>query len=230
VWRERFHEHNQLVNFITTTFPLANSAHGRVLFAWGAEPEIEKIGRFTTATRYLVYPANMFTHTSGEFNRLAHIAVYQTKEDLFDALPFCRAAGDKNYLCDVKPTEGGDKRVRLDVRYNHSILILHAWAMDPRQPNPSLLILSLYFDPAPLPVRKGFDVTYNFVLTGSCMAGDRLTQEGGYWVRLPMEPGVLPFIRFRLLAVDAAGNIFRSNEVRVESAGESALSLHKIRS
>lgn len=216
-WPERFREHARLQRFIALTSSSAAAATGRLVFAYGGDPELVRMGwlddagHFMAATKYLLYPARVFTHPTGVPKNISHIAVFQTEAEIFRQLSFCDPVEEKNYLCRVTSTDV--PLYRLEYHYQAPDLTLVVKGIKRGRAAPAFLVFAFIFSPRDLPIKESADVN---VLLGTSPA-PALPGEGSvHRLRLPIA-GLphLTIYRFQILVVDAKGALFASDEHRV---------------
>lgn len=217
-WAERFQDHGRLQSFIAQTSPTTAAAAGRVLFAYGGDPALVRMGHlqgagyFMAAAKYLLYPARPFAHPNGILTNISHIAVYQSAAEIFPRLSFCGQVGEKNYLCRVKPSDA--PLYHVTYRYESPDLSVIVRDGQRSRSTPAMLILAFIFSPRDLPIKESTDV--NVLLAAAGVAGDLPGGEDVYRLHLPLA-GLehLRTYRLQLFGVDRNGLLWADNEHRL---------------
>lgn len=208
-WPGRFREYEQFQRFIALTSPRAATANGRVLFAFGGGPVPDG---FMGAIQYLLYPTRMYSsaiQASTPISHISHIAVYQTKEEVFDRLPFCQQVGERNYLCEVRPAQQPLPAAEVHARYQAPDLTIRAQVREAGGANPAFLLVSF----KEVPIRYSPD--WNVLLPRQSSVGSPPEEAGLYRLHLTVEAPPLPVYRFQLLMVDKRGLLSASEEQRL---------------
>jgi len=197
-WPARFKEHERLRDFVTLTSPIAATAHRRVLFAYGGNTTFLELARFFEATPYLLYPAR--PHATGELTTISHIAVYDTEEKTFQSLRFCHEAGEKGYLCQVRPADAPLQAYHVHVQYKAPDLTLTVRAIEPSQLAPAFLIFSIK------------ESAFNVLLKKQSPIDNHIGIGDLYHMHLVIWETAFPVYQFRVLAVDERGLFLASEE------------------
>lgn len=207
-WAARFREHERFQRFIALTTPWFAPGNGQTLFAYGGDADLEKIGHFAAATKYLLYPASPFTHAAKISTTISHIAIYQTKQEVFRHLPFCHQLGEGSYVCKVRPGQEPLQAYDIRVNYKPPELTISAQAIKPGELDPAFLIIF---------AKGGYMAHPSVVLVTRQSVIDNFHAEiSVYRFQLAMPMHVTePVVPFHLLVVDKRGLLSASAEHRV---------------
>jgi len=208
---ELFRNHEQRQRFVTRTSPGTTSVEGQVLFVWGGDPEVKDFNRLMMAMffpiKYLLYPSRMSPHMTEGLQIISHIAVYQTREELFHQLPFCHQVGEGHFACQVRPANRTLQNYDVHVHYQVPDLTVTAQASEQGESDPAFLIASF----KEFPYEHGFDL--NLLLTKQSNRSNPPGQGGLYRQHLSPWAMPLPTYRFQLFIVDREG-LFSAVEER----------------
>jgi hypothetical protein len=197
-WPERSREHERLQRFSARISPWVAKANGKILFVYGEEPEVGKIIHYLAATKYLLYPARMFTHATGISTAISHIALYQTKQEAFHSFPFCRKVEEKNYLCQVRPAKKPLRAYEVRIQYKPPHLTITARATEPEQSDPAFLIFSLK-------TRSPMESGFNALLVRQATINSPRGEMSSYRMQVTIPVLPLNVDPFHLLVVDKSG-------------------------
>jgi hypothetical protein len=195
-WKQHFTEHARIRQF-TQRASQAAAGNGRIVVAYGGAPEMRGTDPYLmlfAQLKYLLYPTDIATPSNPA--RISQIAILNAP-DAFSSLSFCAGAGEKNYLCQVRPGGRGTENFRITLERDSPEWVVTVRVVQP----PEVLMVSL----KDFPMSPGVD--FNLVL--------RPSSEQVYRLRLP-EMLPLPAYRFQVFGIDESGNLTASTEKQLE--------------